>query len=263
MKLIFFDIDGTLMTENGTKTIPDSTLKALDDLKKKGNLIFINSGRTMSEIENEIKEPGFDGFVCGCGTYIEYRGKEVFSRQLMQNTADEITKDLEKYKLEWLLEGKNKLYYSSNDYSTHIGDFKGQHTQLVPDTTFIVPPASEGLEFDKLCVCIDEKSDFEGFKGKYEDIFEFIDRGGSFFEIVPRGSSKAEGIRFLMDYLGVSIEDTVSIGDSTNDLPMLEFTGISIGMGGCCEQVAAAVDYVTDNIEDDGLYNAFKHFKLI
>jgi hydroxymethylpyrimidine pyrophosphatase-like HAD family hydrolase len=61
----------------------------------------------------------------------------------------------------------------------------------------------------------------------------------------------------------VPVEDTISIGDSTNDLPMLTFTGLSICMGNGSEKVKPQVDYVTDSIEKDGLYNAFKHYGLI
>ena len=44
-KIIFFDIDGTLISDKNY-TIPDSTVTALKELKSKGNLAFINTGRT-------------------------------------------------------------------------------------------------------------------------------------------------------------------------------------------------------------------------
>ena len=68
-KILFFDIDETLLSHK-TFTIPESTKIALKKAKEKGHLIFINTGRTKSLIGDDIKEIGFDGYVCGCGTYI-------------------------------------------------------------------------------------------------------------------------------------------------------------------------------------------------
>ena len=70
-KIMFFDIDGTLLSEK-THSIPESTITALKKAKENGHLIFINTGRTFSLIDNCIKDLDPDGYVCGCGTYIRY-----------------------------------------------------------------------------------------------------------------------------------------------------------------------------------------------
>ena len=75
--ILFFDIDGTILTEDGTRAIPDSTRKALHMAKERGHLLFINTGRVFLNIENRIRDLGFDGYVCGCGTQILYREKEL------------------------------------------------------------------------------------------------------------------------------------------------------------------------------------------
>ncbi len=66
MKALFFDIDGTLLSEI-TKEIPQSALDALKKTAEKGNLTFINTGRTWSELPEELKKLPFSGFLCGCG----------------------------------------------------------------------------------------------------------------------------------------------------------------------------------------------------
>ena len=66
-----------------------------------------------------------------------------------------------------------------------------------------------------------------------------------------------------MDYFDIPLEDTIAIGDSNNDLPMLEFAGLSIGMQKSDADVLSTVDYVTDTVENDGIYKAMKHFHLI
>ena len=62
---LFFDIDGTILSEE-TKEIPKSAIEALLEVKKKGHLLFINTGRTMCSIPAELKQFAFDGYLCGC-----------------------------------------------------------------------------------------------------------------------------------------------------------------------------------------------------
>ena len=78
MKIIFFDIDGTLLTPYPWK-VPDSTRQALKEARANGHLLFINSGRTYAMISSMIKEMDFDGYVCGCGSRrLTVYGKVIF-----------------------------------------------------------------------------------------------------------------------------------------------------------------------------------------
>ena len=54
-KLLFFDIDGTLLSEK-THTVPQSAKEALKKAKENGHLIFINTGRPISTIDQEIHD---------------------------------------------------------------------------------------------------------------------------------------------------------------------------------------------------------------
>lgn len=81
-KIIFFDIDGTIATEDERGFIPDSTRRAIAQARANGHLTFINSGRTIFNIGNNIRELGFDGYICGCGTYIEYNDEVLLYNKL-------------------------------------------------------------------------------------------------------------------------------------------------------------------------------------
>ena len=68
-KIAFFDIDGTLTSEiDGS--IPQSAITAIRKARANGNLMFLNTGRCIQNVEPRFQEVGFDGFVCGCGTDI-------------------------------------------------------------------------------------------------------------------------------------------------------------------------------------------------
>ena len=69
-KALFFDIDGTLMSEV-TREVPESAKEALRRTRACGNLVFVNTGRSYSELGKIMQMVEPDGWLCGCGTYIE------------------------------------------------------------------------------------------------------------------------------------------------------------------------------------------------
>ena len=83
------------------------------------------------------------------------------------------------------------------------------------------------------------------------------------YEVIQKDYSKATGIRFLCDYLGKNIEDCYVFGDSENDRSMLEAVPNSIAMGNGEEAIKECCSYVTKDIEEDGIFEAMKHFGLI
>ena len=88
-------------------------------------------------------------------------------------------------------------------------------------------------------------------------------RNDNFYELVPLGYSKASGIEFIINYLGIPFENTYAIGDSTNDLSMLKYVQHSIAMGNSTPALFDLVEYITTDIDKDGIFNALKHYKLI
>ena len=87
--VLFFDIDGTLLSEQ-TGMIPDSALAALDAAREAGHLLFINTGRTICSVPAEIRRYPFDGYLCGCGTYLTYHDEVLFSRSLPAERGKDI-----------------------------------------------------------------------------------------------------------------------------------------------------------------------------
>ena len=84
-----------------------------------------------------------------------------------------------------------------------------------------------------------------------------------FYEIVPRGCSKATGIELLCQTTGVERSHTMGFGDSTNDLSMLGYTGISVAMGDGNPVLFDQVDYVTAAVAEDGIEQAMKKYNII
>ena len=80
---------------------------------------------------------------------------------------------------------------------------------------------------------------------------------------MQKGITKATGIQKVLDFYGADVKDAIGIGDGANDIEMLKFCGTGIAMGNADERAKAAADIITDDIDKDGLYNAFKRMGLI
>lgn len=103
-KALFFDIDGTLLVD-ASKELPKSAALALTEARRAGHLVFINSGRTrclMKDVEGKVP---VDGYLCGCGTYIEAEGKALLHRKISAKRRWELQKAILECKLDGILEG--------------------------------------------------------------------------------------------------------------------------------------------------------------
>ncbi len=76
-------------------------------------------------------------------------------------------------------------------------------------------------------------------------------------EITQNRWNKGEALLFLAGQAGVPIQDTIAIGDSENDLEMLEAAGLGIAMGNAGPGVKRAAGEVTLDVGEDGVYAAF------
>ncbi|MDE5583862.1 MAG: HAD-IIB family hydrolase [Ruminococcus sp.] len=259
--VIFFDIDGTLVTEDGNFTIPESTRTAVRKTREKGNLTFINTGRTAFNISDDVKSLGFDGMICGCGTYIEYNGRIIMHHTPEKSLCREISLLMRKCRVTPVYEHSDGYFFddkavrnSGLEYFMNVFAEKGTDlSRRTDDDDFI---------FDKFVVWENPTSNMELFRREVSRNFSIIDRGGGFYENVPLGYTKATAIDILLEKLNIPPENAYAIGDSMNDLPMLKAVPNSIAMGDA-EKLYPFVSYVTSDIKHDGIYNALGHFGLI
>ncbi len=260
-KMLFFDIDGTLITE-GSHILPKSTMASIRQARANGHLAFINTGRTFFNVTDQIKEIGFDGYVCGCGTYIHYKGEEILWNQLTKKRCREIVELIRSCNLDALLEGKEGVYF---DYTRPSNPTIAKLQTRFGAEQFSERYSwdSENLQFDKFVIWQTPNSDFSTFFNNISKDFDYIDRENGFGEIVPKGYSKASGIEFLEKYLNIPHENCFAFGDSTNDLSMLEYVPNSIAMGNSSKLILPKVSYITTDIEDNGIENALKNFNII
>lgn len=263
--ILFFDIDGTILTDDGERRIPDSTKRALTEAKRQGHLIFVNTGRVFLNVEPMIRELGFDGFVCGCGTNIYYHGEELLRNRLSDSICREMAMVVRRCGIQALYEAADLNSYDytmeQNPMMAELIRYFEENERKMTDVT------SPEFHFDKLTGWIPEGRDISAFKNYIKGKFDYIDRGRigtcQMCELVPTGFSKASGMKFLLEHFGIPHERSYAFGDSTNDLPMLKYAAHSVAMGGSPKVVCDAVEFVTKSIYEDGLAYAMKQFALI
>lgn len=266
--ILFFDIDGTILTEDGTRRIPESTQIALQRAKQRGHLLFVNTGRVFLNIEPMIQNLGFDGFVCGCGTHILYQDKELLHHRLPKELCRKTVEVIRKCHMNAIYEASDmNAIDGSPDQNLYLKDLIAY---FMRDGRRLVSVEDEAFHFDKFTAwyLLQEKETLhEIFKEFANPHYEYIDRGThdgyGMCEIVPKGFSKGTGIQFLLDYFHIPFAHSYAFGDSTNDLPMLSMAAHSVAMGGSADVVKQAVEYVTAPIEEDGLADAMKHYGLL
>lgn len=259
--VIFFDIDGTIISEDGLMAIPESTKYAIAETRKNGNLTFINTGRTRFNINNKVYSLGFDGIICGCGTYIEYENKVLLHNELSHEFCTETAEMLRECGVTPVYEYRDGYFFDdklpkSKELNCFLESFVEEGISIdgrVEDDNFV---------FDKFVAWKNDGCDINKFYREISKNFEIIDRGNNFFENVPLGFSKATAVDIILNYLNIPIENAYAIGDSPNDLPMLKAVPNSIAMGGA-EIIYPYVSYITSSLSDNGIYNALKHFDLI
>lgn len=259
--LLFFDIDGTLLTLDESHVFPEGTKKALLQAKENGHKIFINTGRVKSAIDKKLKAFPFDGMVCGCGTYIEYEGRELFHQQLEKERCVAIAAKLHSLGYETVFEGAKQMFvdgeHKQGAFLQFVDNYFAKNSELP-----VGHYTDETLIFDKFTTYEKEGCDKKGFE-EFSKEFHLIPHGHSVIEAVPDGFTKATGIQFLIEYLGASLSDCYSFGDSINDMEMLQFVSHSVGMGNAVEEVKAVVEYVTEDVQKDGICQALKYYNLI
>lgn len=260
-KALFFDIDGTLFSEKN-RNVPESTVKALARARKKGHLVFVNTGRTWCETGEMRRLVEVDGWLCGCGTYIVIDGKAVYDRRIPKERGDEIKASIRRWGLDGILEGVEACYMQEGpSWMPEVEECRKNFEALGIIAEFGWD--DERCDFSKFCLMTDENSRLDEFRKEIEKDMEIIDRGSDFLEIVPKCHSKATAIERILEHYGLAKEDAWVFGDSMNDLPMFQYAVNKVLMGKHDKELEPYATFVTKTVEEDGIAYAMETLGLI
>ncbi len=277
-KIVFLDVDGTVTNYHGS--VPASAKAAIKAARAAGHRVYMCTGRSKAENAPEIWEIGFDGMIGGNGSYVEDAGAVVMHQLITLEQCRHIVDWLHGRGLEFYLESNNGLFASEHfreaarpvlrQYALGKGVAAKEAEEL--DTNDVIHGLVYGGELYR-----DDLNKVSYILSSYQDhldaVAEFPDLkagtwGGKgehalFGDLGVRDVDKAHAVWVLVEHLGASMADTIAVGDAKVDIPMFEICAQSVCMGSGGAEAKAAADWVTTDVDDDGMWNAFVHLGLI
>lgn len=276
-KIIFLDVDGTLVNDNGI--IPESAKLAVKEARNNGHYIFLCTGRSKAELFEHIMGIGFDGVIAAAGGYIEHENTVVMHKKVKNEDVKHLVTYFDENNINFYLESNGGLFASKN-CKNHLREI------IFGDPNLDVKVREELEEgINPFIECLIEGEDLirddinkisflgssisiETIKKEFSSKFNVISSTVPIFgensgELSLPGIHKALAIEILLDHLSLSKEDTFAYGDGINDTEMLEFVKVGVAMGNAKEELKKISDDVTDTHDENGIYNSFKKYKLI
>ena len=273
-KLVFFDIDGTLVTTSNQ--LPDSTKRAIQELKANGHLPIISTGRPPKMFETIAKELEIESYISLNGQYIVLSGKQIFANTIPTAALEElISATYEINQRAFLLTEDNVIGNAfmremilDSDFLTlvytHLGDLPNDVAIELFQRMTEKPLNRTSYEQEKiLSVFIHTEEKHDTYYQEQFPELHFTRATPHLSEVLMKGAHKGAGMERIVRELGLTMEDTVAFGDSLNDLEMIRTAGIGVAMGNGRQELKEVADFVTTHVADNGIYNGLKKLKLI
>ena len=255
IKVAFFDVDGTILSHK-TKSVPQSTRDAITGLQAAGVKCVVATGRQISEMKKlPVADIPFDGYITLNGQLtLDSNQKMLYGTPLTGRVKDFLVDLFENHRLPALLVEEDKLYLNFEDERVRV---------VQASISSAIPPFGTYAGNDIYQVCAYMNPGQEALLAEIADECVMTRWSVGGMDIIAKGGGKVEGIRKYLQREGVAVEETIAFGDAENDIEMLRFAGIGVAMGNAEEEAKQAADYITDDIDADGLAKALKHFGLI
>ena len=276
IKLVALDLDGTLF--DNSSRISERNLSAIRSITDKGIHVVISTGRPFEGIPfDQIKGTGINYAITanGSGIYEISTGKCLYENAMDEELVTPIlnfllTRDIHMdafiggkgYTPVQCVETAQKLTVPSSIKNyiittrtrlDNILQFIHENQLKVQKMTLNFYPAADGTLIDRETVrkFLVSNPSITTVCGGYNNL-----------EFTRADANKGVGLRKLAEILGVNPDATMAIGDTENDLAIIEAAGIGVAMGNATDAVKARADYVTTTNTKDGVAAAIEHFIL-
>ena len=256
IKIIFFDIDDTLRNSK-TGFIPSTIPTAFKQLRDKGILTGIATGRGIFGVVPEIKALKPDFFVTLNGAYIEdKKGNVIYSNKIAKDKVEEYITWTKEVGIDYGLVGSHAAKLS-------------RRTEMISQA---IDPIYPDLDVDPDFYQKEDIYQMWTFENQGDDLIlpeslastlRMVRWHEHSSDVVPISGSKAAGVANVVDQLGLKPENVMVFGDGLNDLELFDYAGISIAMGVSHEKIKEKADYITKTLEEDGIFDALEGFGMV
>ena len=256
IKIIFFDIDDTLRNSK-TGFIPSTIPTAFKQLRDKGILTGIATGRGIFGVVPELKALKPDFFVTLNGAYIEdKKGNVIYSNKIAKDKLEEYITWTKEVGIDYGLVGSHATKLS-------------RRTEMISQA---IDPIYPDLEVDPDFYQKEDIYQLWTFEEQGDDLvlpdtlastLRMVRWHEHSSDVVPISGSKAAGVAKVVDQLGLKPENVMVFGDGLNDLELFDYAGISVAMGISHEKIKEKADYITKTLEEDGIFDALEGFGMV
>jgi len=263
-KLLVTDIDGTIANKNGE--ISDTDLKALRDIHQAGVMISLCTGRAAGgclRILNRLSMDGFHIFFDGALITNSMLTEEIYSQPIEEKLLRQVCKLASTNAITLELFSRSGFFISRQN---PLADVHGQLMSFKPVTAdfdtlcsrepiilcCMVTAASEEMRILSLFLKLESSLRFSSTINPARPDIRLIN-------ITAKGVTKGTALTALISYLGLKQENAIAIGDGANDASLLANAGLAIAMQNAPDQLKGIADYITTDVEHNGVAQAIEH----
>lgn len=246
IRIVFFDIDGTLLVPHA-KQISPKTRQTLLELHRKGIRICIATGRAPVYLPDFGNIP-FDAYVTYNGSYCFNARETILSNPLSSQDVQTLIKNATAIGRPVSLATKDRL--AANGVEQDLADYYAlSHLTLEAADDFEAVAHEDVYQLMLGC----READFPAIMKNVTNAKIAIswDRA---IDIIPANGGKGAGIRRVLAYYGLDAAQALAFGDSHNDIEMLQAVGTGVAMGNASPVLKAVADEVCESVEQDGIY---------
>ncbi|MBM7642119.1 HAD-IIB family hydrolase [Streptococcus loxodontisalivarius] len=277
IKAVFFDIDGTLLSD--TKRVQKSTQKAIQSMKEQGILVGVATGRGPGFVQPFMDNLGLDFAVTYNGQYIFTRDQILYQNQLPKSTIYRVIRYAGDKRREISLGTSSGLVGSGiigmgtskfgqlvssivpkkwakaveRSFKHLIRSFKPQNIETLK--TIMREPVYQ-------IVLVATEDETEKIQNKFPHIK--VTRSSPYSaDLISKNQSKIQGIFRVGQQFGFEMSEVMAFGDSENDMEMLSGVGVGVAMGNAKDEVKKIAHYTTASNNNDGISKALAHYGLV
>lgn len=247
IKIIFFDIDGTLI-DMTKKAISDKTVETLLRLKENGVKICIATGRAPDSVP-KFDGVDFDAFLTFNGSYCFNSSDVILSTPIPKVDVEKMIENATRINRPVSIAGKDRVVANGTDKD--LSDYFGFAKQETPVSD----------DFDEVLKGEIYQMMMGGRKDEYDDILKDVENAritawwDRAVDIIPANGGKGKGIEAILEYYGIDRSESMAFGDGGNDIEMLQTVGTGVAMGNALDNVKAIADEICGTSADDGIYH--------
>ena len=260
IKLIAIDLDGTLLDDH--KNISEENLKAIKYAKEKGVKIVISTGRPYAGVKPILDKLNINGddeyvIIYNGGKILNVgTGETIYSTTITGKTVKELyaeskilNTDIHAFRIdEELITPKHNPYTDVEAHINGIEDHLCDFNKIKDDELFI----------KCMLVSEDEKltSAMANVNDKFYTEFSMVRSATIFLEFLNKNSDKGKAVSALANYLNISLDEVMAIGDANNDISMIKVAGVGVAMENAFDEVFEYANFTTDTNENSGVAKA-------